>query len=76
MDIRDSHMIHVRWDGVNVTIITIWVDDLMLFTSNDAMMEHMKESIESEWQATDFGEPSKIIGIEITFMPEYLSRSI
>jgi hypothetical protein len=28
----------------------------------------MKESIESEWQATDLGEPSKIIGIEITFM--------
>ena len=39
------------------------------------MMEHMKSSIESEWQATDLGEPSKIIGIEITRMPEYLKIS-
>jgi len=48
--------------------ITVWVNDLMLFASNDAMMEHMKKSIESKWQATDLGEPSKIIGIKITFM--------
>src|SRR6202162_4080175 len=48
---------------------------LLLFTSNDAMMEHMKGSIESKWQATDLGEPSKIIGIEITIMLEYLRIS-
>jgi Reverse transcriptase (RNA-dependent DNA polymerase) len=28
-------------------------------------MEHMKNSIRSEWTVTDLGEPSKIIGIEI-----------
>src|SRR6202046_682889 len=66
---------YVRWDGDNVAIITVWVDDLLLFTSNDATMEHMKQSIESKWQATDLGEPSKIIGIEITIMPEYLRIS-
>src|SRR5882762_9491045 len=66
---------YVRWDGDNVAIITVWVDDLMLFASNDAMVEHMKESIESEWQATDLGEPSKIIGIKITFMPRSLRIS-
>jgi len=66
---------YVRWDGDNVAIITVWVDDLLLFASNDTMMEHMKNSIESEWQATDLGEPSKIIGIEITMMPEYLRIS-
>src|SRR5882762_8566320 len=66
---------YVRWDGDNVRIITIWVNDLMLFASNDTMMEHMKESKESEWQATDLGEPSKIIGIEITFMPRSLRIS-
>ena len=66
---------YVRWDGDNVTIITVWVDNLLLFASSDEMMEHMKSSIESEWQATDLGEPSKIIGIEITRMPEYLRIS-
>ena len=65
----------MRWDGDNVAIITLWVDDLLLFTSNDAMMEHMKGSTESEWQATDLGEPSKIIGTEMTRTPEYLRIS-
>ena len=57
-------------------IITVWVDDLLLFASNDAMMKYMKGSIESKWQATDLGEPSKIIGIKITRTPEYLKRNI
>jgi len=39
------------------------------------MMEHMKKSVESEWQATDLGEPSKIISIEVTIMPGYLRIS-
>jgi len=47
-------------------IITIWVDDLMLFTSSDKIMNHMKNTIKSEWEATDLGEPKKIVGIEIT----------
>ena len=63
---------YVRWDGDKVAIINVWVDDLMLFASSDTMMGHIKISIESEWQATDLGEPSKIIGTEVTIMPEYL----
>jgi len=31
------------------------------------MMDHMKNAIKSEWEATDLGQPSKIISIEITF---------
>jgi hypothetical protein len=56
---------YVRWDGDNFTIITVWVDDLLLFASSDWMMEHMKNSLRSEWELTDLGEPRKIIGIEI-----------
>src|SRR6202051_1840681 len=52
---------YVRWNGDDVAIITVWVDDLLLIASNNDMMEHMKESIESKWQATDLGKPSKII---------------
>jgi hypothetical protein len=36
------------------------VDDLMLFASSDAMMEHMKNTIKSEWEVTDLREPRKI----------------
>jgi hypothetical protein len=56
---------YVRWDGDDFVIITVWVDDLLLFASSDWMMEHMKNSLRSEWELTDLGEPQKIIGIEI-----------
>ena len=58
---------YIRWDGDEFAIITVRVDNLMLFASSDKMMNHMKNAIKSEWEATDLGQPSKIIGIEITF---------
>src|SRR5260221_10608937 len=45
------------------TIITVWVDDLLLFTRITSLMDKMKSNIESKWEVTDLGEPSKIVGI-------------
>ena len=44
----------------------VWVNDLLLFATSDALMEKMKQNISTEWETTDLGEPSKIISIEIT----------
>jgi regulation of enolase protein 1 (concanavalin A-like superfamily) len=30
------------------------------------LMEKMKDNIKSEWEVTNLGEPTKIVGIEIT----------
>jgi len=49
-----------------MAIITIWVDDLLLFTSSDEAMFKMEDQIKSEWQITDLGKPQKIVSIEIT----------
>ncbi len=49
-----------------MTIITIWVDDLLLFAGSNQIMNEMKNNLHSQWEVTDLGEPSKIIGIEIT----------
>ena len=46
-------------------IITVWVDDLLLFATMIKLMNKMKSDIMGEWEVTDLGEPSKIIGIEI-----------
>ena len=46
--------------------MTVWVDDLLLFATSDPLMEKTKRDISAEWETTDLGEPSKIIGIEIT----------
>jgi hypothetical protein len=47
-------------------IITVWVDDLMLFATSEDLMAEMKGNLRSEWEVTDLGEPAKIVGIEIT----------
>jgi hypothetical protein len=67
--------IYIRRVGEEFGIITAWVDDLMLFASSEEMMQHMKDAIESEWEVTDLGEPSKIVGIEVTQAPGQLTIS-
>ena len=49
-----------------MAIITVWVDDLLLFASPDELMKQTKLDLHSKWEVTDLGKPTKIIGIEIT----------
>ena len=51
--------------GDDFAIITVWVDDLLLFTMSTKLMNKMKSDMKAEWEVTDLGEPSKIVGIEI-----------
>jgi hypothetical protein len=73
--LRSDPCMYVRWDMEDITIITVWVDNLLLFTSSNAMMTHMKDAIKSEWTVTDLGEPKKIVGIEITITDGSISIS-
>jgi hypothetical protein len=57
---------YIRWVDGECAIIIVWVDDLLLFATTIKMMEDMKSAIKSEWVVTDLGQPSKIVGIEIT----------
>jgi Reverse transcriptase (RNA-dependent DNA polymerase) len=57
---------YMHRDDNRTGIITVWVDDLLMFTMMDTSMETMKQDICSEWETTDLREPTKIIGIEIT----------
>jgi hypothetical protein len=56
-------------------IITVWVDDLLLFANSAESIEKMKKDIRTEWETTDMGEPTKIVGIEITQSPGWISIS-
>ena len=58
--------VYIRRDHKGIMIITVWVDDLLLFASSEEVMIMMKDNLKSEWQMTDLGEPSKIVGIKIT----------
>lgn len=58
--------VYTRRGGEDLEVITVWVDDLMLFATSESLMVKMKTDIKSEWEVTDLGEPTKIVGIEIT----------
>jgi len=53
----------------DLEIITVWVDDLLLFATSIKLMSDMKDMIHGGWEVTDLGEPSKIVGIEILMKP-------
>lgn len=38
-------------------------------------MQQMKDNIHSQWEATDMGEPTKIVGIEITLKFDFINIS-
>lgn len=58
-----------------MSIITVKVDDLLLFASSEQLMQQMKDYIHSQWEATNMGDPAKIIGIEITQMDSCITIS-
>jgi hypothetical protein len=66
---------YVRRRGNNFQIITVWVDDLLLFANTEVGMRLCKEQIAHKWQVTDLGEPSKIIGIQIKSGADSISIS-
>ena len=55
-----------KQDGDHSAIITVWVDDILLFTTSDELMSQTKSDLHTKWEMTDLGEPTKIISVEIT----------
>ena len=55
--------------------ITVWVDDMLLFATTIQLKHKAKADIESEWEVTNLGTPTKIVGIELTISPDAISIS-
>ena len=56
-------------------IITVWVDDLLLFATTIELRDKARADIECEWEVTNLGEPSKIVGIKINQTEDFISIS-
>jgi hypothetical protein len=67
---------YVCKNGENLEIITVWVDDLLLFATSNNLMNKMKDQIKSIWEVTNLGDPAKIIGIEIAISKNYFTGKI
>ena len=68
--------VYVRHKTGNIEIITVWVDDLLLFTNMPDIMRHLKVELQNLFEITNMGEPSKIVGIEIEHDHENKTISI
>ena len=66
---------YIRQDGNELEIITVWVDNLLLFTGTDQTMIKLKAKLQSMFELTDMGKPLKIVGIEITQHTNYITIS-
>ncbi len=56
---------YIRRDGDVLEIITVWVDDLLLFATLTLVMNKLKEELNGMFELTDLGGPTKIVGLEI-----------
>ena len=59
----------------DLSIITVWVDNLLLFTNMNKIMAQVKTNLNSMFELTNMGDPSKIVGIEITGREFYSNKT-
>ncbi|SJL04873.1 uncharacterized protein ARMOST_08244 [Armillaria ostoyae] len=60
-----DHCVYKRIREGRMTIITVWVDDLLIFSETIEDMMETKGELHNLFDVKDLGEPKKIIGIEI-----------
>ena len=73
--LRSDPCVYIKRNGDDIMIITVWVDDLLLITNSNELMERTKSDLRTEWEMTDLGEPTKIIGVEITQTDDTITLS-
>ena len=58
--------VYIRREGNSIEIITVWADDLLLFTNSTETMVKLKNNLKKLFDITDLGEPNKLVGLEFT----------
>lgn len=61
----NDNCVYIRRNGDEYDIIGVWVDDLILLSTDKERMQRMKDEIQTNFDATDQGEPRLLLGIEI-----------
>jgi len=73
--LQSDHCVYIYRVSKDFVIITVWVDDMLLFATTIKLKDKAKADIEAEWEITDLGKPSKIVGIEIMRTPDAIAIS-
>jgi len=71
-----DHCVYVWERNGETADITVWVDDLLVFTKTVEEGDELARNLKDEFEVNDIGEPKMIIGIEINRDRGSRSRTI
>jgi len=72
MRLRSDPCIYIWHVVEDFVIITVWVDDMLTFATTIELKYKAKANVKSEWEITDLGVPSKIVGIKLMISPDII----
>jgi hypothetical protein len=73
--LRSDPCVYIFRTNDDFVIITVWVDDMLLFATTTELKNKAIKDVESEWEITNLGTPIKIVGIELAITPDMISIS-
>jgi hypothetical protein len=73
--LRSDPCVYIWREDDDFVTITVWVDDMLIFATTIQLKLKAKADIESEWEVTDLGTPTKIVGIELSISSDSISIS-
>ena len=56
--------VYFHRDGKDMIIISLYVDDLFLFTSSTRLLKQFKEGLKSRFEMEDLGEAKLVLGMQ------------
>jgi Reverse transcriptase (RNA-dependent DNA polymerase) len=75
MRLRSDPCVYIYHTDDDFVIITVWVDDMLLFATTIELKQKAITDIESEWEITNLGIPTKIVGIELAISADSIMIS-
>jgi hypothetical protein len=63
--LESDHGCYIRGKGADMTIITVYIDDMLFFSLNLSLMTDIKRHLGTRFDMVDFGEAKSILGIKI-----------
>ena len=62
---ESDHCVYMKRNGQDMIFVTLYVDDLILASSADKMLQETKHALSSRFEMTDMGQLKYFLGIEI-----------
>ena len=62
-------MYYVRHDGKDIVMLLIWVDDIIIASSNVSMLDEVKAMLSQKFKMKDLGVTSRFLGTDFKSVP-------